>query len=148
MILDSLENGSKYESIHSKFKLAFNFLRTTDLAALPTGKIELDGLNVIAIVTDLVGKTSAEAKVETHQKYIDIQVPIGAAETMGWIAGRKLKQPMGEYNAEKDITFFDDTATNYITVLPYEFIIFFPEDGHQPGIATGTHRKIIMKILR
>jgi beta-galactosidase beta subunit len=27
-----------------------------------------------------------------------------------------------------------------------EFAIFFPEDGHQPGIGEGTFRKIIVKI--
>jgi YhcH/YjgK/YiaL family protein len=147
MILDSLQNGSRYESIHPKFKLAFNFLCNTDLLALPNGKIELDGTNVVVIVTDLIGKTSEEAIMETHNKYLDIQVPLGASETMGWIAGSNLKQPTSEYNSEKDVTFFADKATNFLNVQPFEFAIFFPEDGHQPGIAAGTHKKIIVKIL-
>jgi len=147
MILDSLENGSRYESIHPKFKLAFNFLCNTDLLELPNGKIELESSNVVVIVTDLVGKTSSEAKMETHKKYLDIQIPLNASETMGWIAAKNLKLPTSEYDLEKDVSFFADDATNFLIVKPYEFAIFFPEDGHQPGIAIGTHKKIIVKIL-
>lgn len=147
MILDSLENGSKYVSIHPGFEHAFNFLCNNDLMALPIGKIELDGSNVIAIVTELTGKTADTAIMETHNRFIDIQVPIGATETMGWIAGNKLKQPTSEYDLEKDVSFFADKATNFLTVQPYEFAIFFPEDGHQPGIAVGNHKKIIIKVL-
>lgn len=147
MILDSLENGSKYETVHPKFKLAFDFLRNNDLMALPIGKIELDSINVIVIVTDLIGKTSDEAIMETHKKHIDIQIPIGAPETMGWKAGNTLKKPTSEYNSEKDVTFFGDKASSFIQIQPFEFAIFFPEDGHQPGIAIGSHRKIIVKIF-
>ncbi len=146
MILDIINNGAKYQSIHPLFKKAFDFLTTADLESLPFGKIELEGSNLVVIVADLIGKTKEEARVETHNRFIDIQVPIGASETMGWIARAKLKQPTSEYNEEKDIAFFADKASNFITVKPYEFIVFFPEDGHQPGIAVGNHKKIIVKI--
>ena len=147
MILDTLENSGKYESIHPRFKQAFDFLRDTDLLALPFGKIELDGTNLIIIVADQECKTSDEAKMETHNKYIDIQIPLSASETMGWIAGNKLKLPTAAYNQEKDLTFFADKASNFLNVQPFDFAIFFPEDGHQPGIGIGNHKKIIVKIL-
>jgi len=147
MILDSLENTGLYESVHPRFKMAFDFLRNTDLAALPVGKIELDGANLVVNVVDLTGKTVEAARMETHNRFIDIQVPIGAPETMGWVAANKLTQVTDPYNAEKDITFFADKASNLILVQPFEFAVFFPTDGHQPGIATGTHKKIIVKIL-
>lgn len=147
MILDSLENSGKYESIHPRFIQAFDYLHNTDLLALEFGKIELDGSNLIVIVADQVGKTNVEALMETHNKYIDIQIPLGATETMGWIAGNKLKQPTAAYNPDKDIAFFADKASNFFDVQPFEFAIFFPEDAHQPGIGIGNHKKIIVKVL-
>lgn len=147
MILDSLENSGKYTAIHPRFKQAFDFLHNTDLLALPIGKIELDGTNLIIIVANQECKTSDEAKMETHNKYIDVQIPLTATETMGWIAGNKLKLPTAAYNQEKDVAFFSDKASNFLNVQPYEFAIFFPEDGHQPGIGEGNHKKIIVKIL-
>jgi YhcH/YjgK/YiaL family protein len=52
------------------------------------------------------------------------------------------------YNSEKDLTFFADKAYNMLQIHPLEFAIFFPEDGHQPGIAQGKLKKIIVKVRR
>lgn len=146
MILDTLENAGLYESVHPLFKKAFDFLRTEDLANLPVGKIELQGSDLFINVVDITGKTADEAKMETHNDYIDIQVPVGKAETMGWLAAHNLKSITSPYNSEKDITFFADKASNFILVQPFEFAVFFPQDGHQPGISEGTYRKIIVKV--
>ncbi|MFT3754282.1 MAG: YhcH/YjgK/YiaL family protein [Paludibacter sp.] len=147
MILDSLENAGLYESIHPRFKQAFDFLRSTDLVALPLGKVELDGKNLFVNVVDAAGKTPDVARMETHNQYIDIQVPVTGTETMGWIAGNKLNEVTESYNADKDITFFADKATNFIVVNPFEFAVFFPQDGHQPQIFEGTIKKLIVKVL-
>ncbi len=147
MILDSLENAGLYESVHPRFKQAFDFLLSRDLLTLPTGKIELDGKNLFVNVVEVAGKTPAEAKMETHNNYIDIQIPLNTTETMGWIAGKDLKTVTDSYNADKDVSFFADKATNFLAVNPLEFAIFFPTDGHQPGISDGAIKKIIVKVL-
>lgn len=147
MILDSLENAGKYLNVHPRFKKAFDFLQNTDLLALPYGKIELQGSEIMVIVAEVTGKSADEARMETHNQYIDIQVPIGATETMGWVAGNKLENETDAYNEQKDVSFFADKASNLLQVQPFEFAVFFPEDGHQPGIAVGVHKKIIVKVL-
>ena len=147
MILDTLGNAGLYESVHPRFKQAFDFLRNSDLDSLPFGKIELDGSNLFVSVVDIIGKTAEVARMETHNRYIDIQVPITGIETIGWIAVNNLKEVTQPYDAGKDIAFFGDKAINFLTIQPYEFVIFFPEDGHQPGIATGQHKKVIVKVL-
>ena len=147
MILDTLENSGLYESIHPRFKKAFDYLKNTDLVALPFGKIELEGASLVVNVVEITGKASDAAKMETHNKFIDIQVPIGKTETMGWISGTKLTEVTEAYNADKDVSFFANKASNFIAVQPFEFAVFFPEDGHQPGIAEGTYKKIIVKVM-
>lgn len=146
MILDTLQNGMKYASVHPRFAKAFEYLLNNDLAALPTGKVELEGTDLIINIVDITGKTEADARMETHRNFIDIQVPVGQTETMGWKATEKLCEPTQEYDAVKDLTFYADKATGMFDVQPYEFAVFFPEDGHQPGIAEGTYRKIIVKV--
>jgi YhcH/YjgK/YiaL family protein len=147
MIIDSLKNASRYEGLNPRFKQAFDFLNATDLTKLTPGKIELDGKNLFVNVSEMTGKTAETAGMETHEAYIDIQVPVSGTEIIGWIAGSSLKQPLEAYNPEKDIAFWDAKATNFINVQPSEFAIFFPEDGHQPGIVEGQHKKIIVKVL-
>ncbi|MDR2854195.1 MAG: YhcH/YjgK/YiaL family protein [Prevotellaceae bacterium] len=146
MILGNLEDSRTYEDMHPLFRKAFEFLRSNDLKSLPIGKIELDGTNVVVNVSEITGKTPDEAKMETHKKFIDIQVPVTATEYMGWISADKLKQPIEAYNAEKDMALYADKTDNVLKVQLGEFAIFFPEDGHQPGIGEGTFRKIIVKI--
>ena len=147
MILDALKNSAQYESVHPRFKKVFEFLRKTDLVALPLGKLELEGSDLFVNVIEIEGKSADEAKMETHNRYIDIQVPVTASETMGWVAVSQLKQSTQEYNPEKDVAFFADKATNFILVQQGEFAVFFPEDAHQPGIAQGQIKKVIVKVL-
>lgn len=146
MILDSLKNGIKYTSLNPRFAKAFEYLNNNDLSALSVGKVELEGSDLVVNIVDITGKTEDQARMETHQNFIDIQVPVGNAERMGWKAATSLTEITEPYNESKDVSFFADKATCFVDVLPYEFAIFYPEDGHQPGISTGTYRKIIVKV--
>jgi len=146
MIHDLLENSARYESLNPRFKQAFDFLKTSDLVNLPLGIMELDGKNLFVNVQEIEGKTCDVALMETHEKYIDIQVPISAKELMGWLPRKNLKQATNEYNPEKDMTFYTDKAAYMINVNLSEFVIFFPEDGHQPGIGDGKWKKLIVKV--
>ena len=49
-------------------------------------------------------------------------------------------------NEEKDIAFFVDRPTAYTKIYPGQFAIYFPEDGHAPGIGEGNIRKVIVKV--
>src|ERR1035437_6762495 len=102
MILDSLQNSGMYEELHPRFKQAFDFIKKTDFSKLEPGKIELDGKNLFVNFAEGTGKTPAEAKMETHNEYIDIQVPYTSVETMGYIPTVDLRNPIEAYNAEKD----------------------------------------------
>lgn len=147
MILASLTDSAAYESMHPLFHQAFDYLKQHDLLQAPAGKISLDGDKLFISVSDITGKTTEAARLETHEKYIDIQVPLSAPETMGFLpAGACLNSPDG-YNGEKDIAFFTDKPSAYVTVHPGQFIVFFPHDGHAPCIGEGPIRKAIVKVL-
>jgi biofilm protein TabA len=147
MILDSLENAVKLETIHPLFKQAFDFLRNTNLIQLQPGKIQLDGDILTVSIMLINGKTPEVAKIETHQRYIDIQYVIEGTETMGWIPIKKAITPLDAYQAEKDIQFFADKPETYFEVGEGEFTVFFPDDGHAPGIANDKIKKAVIKIL-
>ena len=55
---------------------AMEFIRTTDLNALENGRHEIDGDNLFVNIVDSVMKTPQQARLEVHDKYIDIQVPL------------------------------------------------------------------------
>jgi len=146
MILDSLENSQKYESLHPLFKEAFDFIKNTDFTKLEEGKIKTDNPSLYFNITRGRGKDPQDARLETHNNFIDIQVPIIGVESIGWKAGNELMIISEPYNETKDITFYHDYPTTYAKLYPGQFAVYFPEDGHAPGIGQGDIRKIIAKI--
>ena len=134
MIIDKVENLEKYASINPLFPKVVEFLKANDLNKMEPGKYEIEGKDLFVNIQMAKGKTPAEAVIETHNKMIDIQIPLSDAETFGYTQRDLL--PDVAYNEEKDITKIPDLAADsYLTCMPGMMAIFFPQDGHAPCIA-------------
>lgn len=146
MILDKLENAANYFDCVPGFERFMQFYADNDLEALPACKIKLDGDDLIVNINDFKGKAEADCRMEAHKEYLDIQIPLGDDEEMGWKAQVDCCEITTEYNEQKDVEFYADAATAKFMVPAGHFAVFFPEDAHQPGIAPGKqYRKIIVK---
>jgi len=55
-------------------------------------------------------------------------------------------QQKGEYNAEKDVVFYNDAPDMYFQLTNNQFAIFFPEDVHAPMIGEGEIKKLVIKV--
>ena len=133
----------------AQIEKAFKLFAEVDWTKAETGKMELDGKEIFANVQERALKTKEEAKMEVHDKYIDIQILIsGAEEQFGWADRSTLTQPKEAFNEEKDIQFFEDAPQTYYTMRPGQFTILFPEDAHAPLVGEGTMRKVILKVLK
>jgi YhcH/YjgK/YiaL family protein len=147
MIVDTLNNASKYTSLHPLFAKAFSFLKTNDSNALEDGTIAIEeGLKVI--VSNRKGKTVAEslAKFECHNQNIDIQFCAKGVETIAWKPREKCVIPNGEYNNEKDVLFFNDEPDMFFQLTDNQFVIFYPEDVHAPMIGDDDIKKLVFKV--
>ncbi|MFI5133940.1 MAG: YhcH/YjgK/YiaL family protein [Chitinophagales bacterium] len=148
MIIDTIQNASKYSSVHPLFAKAFQYISQTDLNMIEMGRYEIDGGNLKAIFSNKKGMTAAEsiAKFECHDKHIDIQLCISGTETIGWKPRENCKTPNGDYNAEKDVRFYADTPDMYFQLTNGQFAIFFPEDVHAPMIGNEEIKKLVIKV--
>ena len=148
MIIDTLSNSEKYNSIHPLFAKAFEYIKSQNLATIEDGKFEIDGDKLRAIVSNKKGMTAAEsaAKFECHDKHIDIQLCIKGKEQFGWKPRSDCKEQKGEYNAEKDVVFYNDAPDMYFELTDNQFAIFFPEDVHAPMIGEGEIKKLVVKV--
>ena len=145
MILDTLENFGKYVSLNPLFPKVLEYLQNTDLMAQEPGCVNIDGNKLFVNHNVAKGKTVDQARMETHNAMIDIQIPLSCPEVIGYIPRQYLSR--AEYDATKDITFYLDRPEQYITVHPGEFVIFFPEDGHAPCISpVPEYKKVTYKI--
>lgn len=147
MILDSLKNSALYYGVSPRMKKAFEYIANTDWAKMEPGIHELDGKDIYVNVMERELKKPADAKLEVHNEYIDIQVLLhGKQESFGWIERCELKMPQAAFNAESDIQLFEDAPQTYYTLRPGQFTVLFPEDGHAPLVGEGIVRKIIIKV--
>lgn len=140
-----MENLDLYVSLNPLFAQAFDFLKNTDLLAQEIGKVKLQGDDLVVNFQQAKAKTKEEARLETHNRFIDIQIPLDGVEQMGYTPRADLKEE--EYNAEKDVTFYPGLAESYLTIKPGMFAIFFPEDAHAPCVSPVSIKKIVVKVL-
>jgi YhcH/YjgK/YiaL family protein len=146
MILDTLAQADRYLALHPLFADAFAFLRNTDLGTLQPGKHPIQGERLFAIVEACAGRTRAEAKLECHRRYIDIQLVLDGVDEMGWKPTADCVDPATDYDGARDIRFFNDAPASWIATPAGAFCLFFPDDAHAPLVGAGTIRKVVVKI--
>ncbi|MFI3303436.1 MAG: YhcH/YjgK/YiaL family protein [Rikenellaceae bacterium] len=147
MILDSFKNSSLYDSICQRMKRAFELVAATDLVALPAGKHLLDGEDIFVNIMEVDLKKSADAKLEIHDVYADIQILlVGEEEGFGWSERASLNNPIAEFDREKDVQFWNDAHQTTYYLRKGQFTILMPEDAHAPMIGEGKVKKAIVKV--
>ena len=147
MIIDTLENASKYFSVHPLFAKAFEYIGQTNLANVPDGKLDIsEGLKAIFSNKTGVTAEASVAKFECHNNHIDIQLCIHGIETIGWKPREKAVTENGGYNPEKDVQLYNEQPDMYFQLTNGQFAIFFPEDVHAPMIGEGEIKKLVIKV--
>jgi len=146
MIFDVIENACRYEGLNKGFTKAIQFLLRPDLKELPAGRYEIDGERVYAMIAIEQGHRKEDEQLETHEKYIDIQMVLAGTDEMGWRPRSLCRQPSGEYDPASDIRFFADKPDAWLPVRSGAFVIFFPEDAHLPMVSSGIIHKVVVKV--
>lgn len=146
MILDTFENLSSYCCLNSGFEKALNFLSRDDLKDFPPNKYEIEGEEIFAIIVNETGKDKNDGTLEIHQKYIDIQFVLSGTDEMGWKPKQQCSSPIGQYDKEKDVLFFNDKPSTWFSVKANSYAIFFPEDCHMAMFSENNIHKVIIKV--
>lgn len=145
-ITDQIENAEACFSLHPLLERAFAFLRAGLPADAPDGRVDIDGDRMFCLVSTGQGKGRADAKLEAHRRYIDLQFVLSGSDVMGWKPLKRCLSPESDFDAERDIVFFRDDAEAWRTVPEGFFALFFPEDVHAPMGGEGLIRKAVVKI--
>ena len=145
MIIDTIDNLSKYTGINPLFADVVDFIKSHDLLTLEAGKHFIKDKDLFVNIQTAKGRAKEAATIETHINMIDIQIPLDVEETFGYTPLEDL--PKAEYNVEKDITKYEGLAQSYVTCRPGMMAIFFPQDGHAPCISESAEiKKAIFKV--
>lgn len=146
MIIDQLERAPLYFSIHQGLAQALRFLRETDLHALPTGRTEVDGDHVFALVQEFTTVPAAQGAWEAHRRYLDVHTVVEGEERIGYADVSSLRT--GTYDESRDFLQVEGLPV-FLQMLPGTFAVMMPQDAHMPGVATSEPhpiRKVVMKV--
>lgn len=148
MILDSLGNRGLYHALGPGIAAGLQYLAAFD-PATEDGRYPVDGDAVFALVQSYRTAPGAEKRWESHIRHLDIQYIVSGQERIlhapvGWM---EMETP---YDDGKDVIFYrDPPAATSCLLLPGDFVIFHPHDGHKGGCMAGGRdevRKVVVKV--
>jgi len=148
MITDALSQSPRYAALHPAFAHAFAWLGAFD-PALADGNHDI-GQGCEARVMTYVTEAADAKRWESHRRMIDIQCVMRGRERMD-VADVTTLAGATAYDEANDVLFYDRAPAGATSAFvgEGEFTIFFPQDGHRPGIALGAAsevRKIVIKV--
>lgn len=148
MVIDHISRAAIYYQLHPGIEIALRYIQATDFTQLETGKYELEGEQLFAIVQEYDTKDPSTEKLEAHKKYIDVQYVVSGQEKMGH-ALLKAQVPFREYKSDDDFMLFDEAPDFFSLVTEGMFTIFYPSDLHMPCILhqrSALVKKVVVKV--
>jgi len=153
VIIAPLAAAPRYAGLHPLFPAAFAWCRNEANLASADGRYQLDGERLMVIVETGITKPGAERRLESHRRYIDIQVNLEGPEVMEWTPVKGLTVET-DFESDNDIAFYAQpaAAVTRLLVAPRHFAIFWPEDAHKPVLHPGAEpvrfRKLVFKVAK
>lgn len=127
---------------------AFNFLLTTDWAALGPGEYHLAGRDVFARVSSYATEAKEDRKPERHLAYIDIHYLAAGREAI-WYRDYQEGLPLvADYSQEQDLLFYADAQeANQVLLSPQDWAVFFPWELHRPNCHYAGGPEQVLKVV-
>ena len=135
--IDVSQFYSQYHKNTAQWQQLFEWLRTTDLKAIPKGRHPIPGSALVASVEDSENGPLEKRNTESHRRKIDFQLVVSGVEGFALLdhASSPVSKP---YDEKKDVIrySYDPAKTNFFNVKGGQFVIFFPTDWHIAKVQT------------
>lgn len=144
MILDRIENSGKCEQISPAFSQAMKYLYEHRDGQMEADRVELSG-DVYIMRNAYATKEETECGFEAHRDFIDVQYMASGSECISWAPKESLTEKA--YLEQKDFYQLEGDGTK-IELKAGQFMIFFPDDGHMPGVKCGESAPVIKLVAK
>jgi biofilm protein TabA len=148
IISDDLQNWKKHPTLRAMAD-AFTFLARPDLEKLETGRHDIHGDDMYAMIQRSESRAIESAEFEAHRRYLDIQYLISGEEYIA-VAPQRGLTVSKPYDESKDIEFYQRPEKyQKIVMHPGRFAVFYPQDAHLPNCypnRPGPLQKVVVKV--
>ncbi|MCX6239845.1 MAG: YhcH/YjgK/YiaL family protein [Bacteroidia bacterium] len=148
MIIDRIENATRYYALGSEIAEALEYIKNNDLSSIASGSYEISKGKVRMIVNEYAQNCTDRVRMEAHRKNIDVQYWVSGSELMGY-APLQTQKVLEPYNEEKDCGHYAADAS-FSKLEPGMFAIYFPTDLHTAVAdeqCDSKVRKIVFKVV-
>jgi YhcH/YjgK/YiaL family protein len=109
-------------------------------------KIEITS-DIFAIEQSYDTQKSEELLFESHIKYVDVQFLISGEEVIE-VIHTDLLEVDSEYNEDGDYSLYKTTSNSSKIIMQRgDLSVFFPKDGHMPGVQYGIESNVVHKTV-
>lgn len=126
------------------------FLADTDIAALPVGRVDIDGDAIFALVQEYETEPKGRRRPEAHVRHLDIQYVAEGREVIGYAPINRGGAIAEDLLAQRDVVFYASVDGESDLVMEAgNWAVFYPNDIHRPCCLVGTSgkvRKVVVKI--
>jgi uncharacterized protein, YhcH/YjgK/YiaL family len=147
MIYDHIKNICLYKGLTPAIDLALDYLASVT-PEVEVGTHLLD-LGVKAVVREYVTRPTNELGYEAHRRYIDIQLAVVGTELVRCKPLAQVTETIPYDEACEAARYADEPGIDTVIGDGY-FLLVFPEDAHEPGLAPGgvpgKVKKVVMKV--
>ncbi|MGT2934133.1 YhcH/YjgK/YiaL family protein [Streptococcus catagoni] len=146
MIIDKISRLSTYKSLHPHLDQAINYLMKRDPKTLADGKEEIWGQDVFSNYGGISPIKEPKASFEYHKAYADIHIVIEGRERI--LYGLEVDEKIEAYQESADIGLVSCQLSSVIDLIPGYFVLFFPNEYHQPGIQLNDITEIKKQVVK
>ena len=147
MIYDHIKNIDLYKGLTPAIDLALDFVAGVG-PEIEIGTHPL-ALGVKAVVSEYVTRPTNELGYEAHRWYIDIQLAVVGTELVRCKPLAQVTETI-PYDEACDAARYADCPGIDAVIGDGYFLLVFPEDAHEPGLAPGgvpgKVKKVVMKV--
>ena len=147
MIYDHIKNIGLYKGLSSALDLALDYIATVT-PEVEAGTHPLEK-GVKAVVSEYTTSKINPLGYEAHRRYIDIQFCAAGTEMVRCNPLPKVTETI-PYDESNDMARYADCPGADMVIGEGYFLVIFPEDAHEPGMAAGgicaPVKKVIMKV--
>jgi len=147
MVHDRIENAGLYAGLGPRFRIALEWLAANGASCAAEEPVAVaDG--VVARPARYVPHAPDPARFEFHRRFADVQF-VAEGEERVLVAPLAETRAVAPFDEAADVG-FGSAEGGAVRLRAGEFLVLFPHEAHQPGVAAetgaGKVRKIVVKV--
>lgn len=146
MIYTNIKSINPEEIVSEKIKKAIDYARKNDLRSLEPGSYPIEGDEIFVNIGEYESSDESQKSYESHRKYLDLQLMLEGNEVIKFNSINKLQG--SPFDEENDYMLLKGEAKGYLVMEEGDIAIFFPNDGHMPGIINKKPSKVKKAVFK